>query len=210
MTGNGNRLDGFKGKPHTAEAALGGPAKEITMSSLISRCLRTAFCAAATIALSDAAAQPSYPKYLVNGSGLALTRLYVEKQSGSGWVSTGNYENGKNYRMTLRLTNFYPPMASGGMATKCHITKLVDLSVDVHASAIFFPSSSFSGNGTGSTHSSGTDPYPLQNGQSRSYYAYYRWIGPPMPVSSYNHDVTLTGGEVCILPATKAPIRATP
>jgi len=178
------------------------------MSSLITRCLRTALCAAAPIALSDTGAQ-SYPKYLVNGSGLALTRLNVDLQSGSSWVTTSTYENGKNYRMTLRLTNFYAPINAGGMATKCHVSKLVDLEIWVQASAIFFPNSSFSGSGTGSTHAV-KDAQPLYNGDSRSYYAYYRWIGPPMPLSTYNHTVTLVGGEVCILPATKAPIRATP
>jgi hypothetical protein len=160
------------------------------------------------LVVADAPAQ-SHPKYMVNGHGLALTRFAVHEQTGSSWTSAKTYQPQRNYRITLRLTNFYPPVNMGARYDRCHVTRIVDVGFDVSAAGIFYPDSSYSGNGLGSVYSK-TDPQPLKNTDSRSYYLHFKWTGPPLAVSQYTHKVNIWGGEVCLLPTATAPIVATP
>jgi len=53
-------------------------------------------------------AQPSsYPKLYTDGHGLAITRMLLERNSGSTWVAATSYQPMQKYRFRMRFTNYF-------------------------------------------------------------------------------------------------------
>jgi len=149
----------------------------------------------------------SYTKLLTNGRGLALTQLAVRQKSGTSWISTPTYINGQEYRLTVRLTNFFSNTISvGNPFASCHVSYMVDLRFDIYLSGAVFTSASSSSTSVQFGQVSGAhtiyvdDPQRLDNTTSRTYYVYYKWNGPNVLISAVPHKVGLGGGEVCLLP----------
>jgi hypothetical protein len=183
------------------------------MTSRSTTLLCTTFALTAGLAVTPTVLQSqSYPKLLVSGRGLALTQLSVRQKSGSSWISTPGYVNGEEYRLTVRLTNFFPTAVSvGNPLASCHVSFMVRLRFDIHlAGAMFTSASSSSSVQYGQVSGAHTiwvdDALELHNTKSRTYYVYYKWVGPNVAIPVWPHKVGLGGGEVCLLP-NMAPVQ---
>lgn len=165
----------------------------------------------ALLVLSSLAGAQSYPKLVTNGNGLALTRLAVDQRMGTSWVDAPTYVQGNEYRLTVRLTNFYPPPNYGGMATRCHVNYLTDLSFEIGIPATFYTNSSYSTVFTTGRYAlQPVDRQPLASTDSRTYFVYFKWNGPNIATSIMNHNVSVGGSEVCALPnMAMVPVRTT-
>jgi hypothetical protein len=156
----------------------------------------------------------SYPKLLTSGRGLALTQLSVRQKSGSSWISAPTYINGEEYRLTVRLTNFFPTATSvGNPLASCHVSYMIDLRVSIFLSGAVFTSASSNSSSVTYGQVSGAhtifvdDPVQrLNNTASRTYYVYYKWNGPKVAIPIWPHKVDINGGEVCLLP-NMAPVQ---
>ncbi|HVH28048.1 MAG TPA: hypothetical protein VM818_14865 [Vicinamibacterales bacterium] len=165
----------------------------------------------ALLAVSSLAEAQSYPKLVTNGNGLALTRLAVDQRSGTSWVDAATYMPGPEYRLTVRLTNFYPPPNYGGMATRCHVNYLTDLRFEIGIPATFYTNSSYSTVFTTGRYAlEPVDRQPLPSTESRTYYVYFKWNGPAIATAIATINVSVGGSEVCALPnMPMVPVRAT-
>lgn len=165
--------------------------------------LATAACAAVLAAsFPCGAAAQSYPKLMVNGHGLALTRLAIQERAGSNWIATPTLRQGADYRLVMRFTNFYPNVYSYGGGVR----DIIRISYSAqHAFASFYPSDRYQG--SGQKWLNGYDEAGLGPTRSRTYYQHFRWIGPPMPTPLAPFRVTFSGGEVNLLPKQTGDLR---
>ena len=157
----------------------------------------------------------SYAKLLTNGRGLALTQLSVRQKIGTSWVATPTYIQGEEYRLTVRLTNFFPTAVSvGNPFASCHVHYMVDLHFTIDLPGAVFSSASSSSTAVQFGQVSGAntiwvdDSQRLDNTKSRTYYVYLKWNGPGVVQSFWDHKMGIDGGEVCGLPNQSGfPIR---
>ncbi len=145
----------------------------------------------------------SYPKLLTNGGGLALTKLGIQEQVGGRWGATPSLRPGAKYRLQARFTNFFQNVYSYGN----HVRDVIRLSYEVQLpGATFYPTASYSGSGV-AKFAQGYDPAGLGPTRSKSFYHYFTWSGPPMPLFNLSLQVTMTGSEVVDLARQSAPIK---
>ena len=164
----------------------------------------------ALLVASSVAGAQTYPKLVTNGNGLAMTRLALDQHSGTSWVDAATYLPNVEYRLTVRLTNFYPPPNYGGMATTCHVNYLTDLRFEVGIPATFYANSSYSTVFSTGRYALQPDRSPLGSTESRTYFVYFKWTGPAIATSLVSHNVSVGGSEVCALPnMAMVPVRLT-
>ncbi|MGE0555093.1 MAG: hypothetical protein AB7R55_16810 [Gemmatimonadales bacterium] len=172
---------------------------------------------AALLAVEPASAQPSYPKLLMTGNGLGVSRINLARKIGSSWGPVGSmYVNGGQYRVRIRVTNFYPPF-SGKAFQGGYTDKITKIGVEVvvpgpplppaTSPTEWFSSSSFSGSGKQGIFQR-EDYTPLDQGRSRTYTAYFKWIGPNAPAGSVK--VNVWGAEENRLFVRSANLAPTP
>jgi hypothetical protein len=146
----------------------------------------------------------SWPKVMVNGHGLALTRLAVQERLNGNWVFSPSLRPNIDYRLVWRFTNFFPDVISYGP----HVRDIIKISFSAQLSgAVFYPSDSYTGSGT--KWLNGYDADGLGPTQSQSFYQHFRWIGPPLPTPLVTWDVTFGAGEVHLLPKASGQVRPT-
>lgn len=149
-------------------------------------------------------AVPNYPKLYTDGHGLALTKLYVQKPSGSRWVTTRIYEMGKRFRLRMRFTNFFkagvPQLGRAFGATGIYIAEInVNLTLRgarfsngrTSKRFIFLPAS---GNGF---------PDSLAPEKSRYFEADFQWMLPPANVAEWPIELYTTHRQVIYMPPAK-------
>jgi hypothetical protein len=92
------------------------------------------------IPFSQATGQ-SYPKVMVNGHGLGLTRLAVQERMNGNWVASPSLRPNVDYRLVWRFTNFFPDIVSYGS----YVSDVIRISFSAQfGGARFYPSDSYS------------------------------------------------------------------
>jgi hypothetical protein len=153
------------------------------------------------IPLVRAASAQSYPKLLVNGNGLALTRLLIEERLAGMWVASPSLRQGVDYRLTVRLTNYFPHSVS---LNKTYFNLTLN-------GAKFFLSDQYAGSGQANRYQSNLDRDPLEPTKSKSHYVYFRWDNlNPVPTPLVTISASIDGNEEIPLPnPPQAPVRPT-
>jgi hypothetical protein len=146
----------------------------------------------------------SVAQVVLNGPGLAVTQLTVREKVGANWVPVGAYQSGRQYRITVRLMNTFPPVNPGGFATAgCHVSFLIKHGIELQIAGAVFqasaPTPTSRADGAGPTI--GLEDYePLYNGQSRAYDLFLTWNGPTVAPSRWPHKLGFRGFQACALP----------
>lgn len=159
------------------------------------------------VAAHPASAQPSsYPKLYVDGPGLAITRFLLEKKAGSDWVAAPSYRPQEQYRLKMRLTNYYrdtEPFAGRAFAEAgIHITHVV-----VKMKVAF---AKFNNTGRSDGHAflmpGMVNDHPDFNdtiapAKSRWFtFGHFTWIGPPAALSLYPVEISTSHRGIFYMP----------
>ena len=147
-------------------------------------------------------AAQSYPKLAVNGNGLALTRLLIEERLAGMWVASPSLRQGVDYRLTVRLTSYFPNnLMQWVVLNKTYFYLTLN-------GATFFHSDQYYGSGSPNRYQSNPDPEPLEPTKSKSHYVYFRWTVAGMPTPLVNMTAAVDGWEERPLPnPAESPVR---
>lgn len=156
------------------------------------------------IPLARTVSAQTYPKLAVNGNGLALTRLLIEERLNGMWVATPSLRQGVDYRLTVRLTSYFPNnLMQWVVLNKTYFNLTLN-------GATFFASDQYYGSGTPSRYQSDPDRDPLEPTKSKSHYVYFRWNTATTPTPLVNMTASVDGWEERGLPnPAESPVRPT-
>ena len=156
------------------------------------------------IPLARAASAQSYPKLVVNGNGLAMTRLAIEERQAGMWISSPSLRQGVDYRLTVRLTSYFPnDLFQWVVLNKTYFNLTLN-------GASFFLSDQYSGSGMPNRYQSNPDRDPLEPTKSKTHYVYFRWTAGTVPTPLVTLTASVDGWEERGLPnPSEAPVRPT-